>query len=126
KDGAVENSISKAILLLAVSEIVKRCNSAFYFPAYEIMNDELRDYRFYATDMLHPSDTAINYLWQRFSETFFTQETDLLRLRLEQFSTAKNHRPIHLNTPEYKKFLENIARDKEQLISEFDFLRNRL
>ena len=126
KDGAIENNLSKSTLLLAIDEIVKHCKEAIYFPAYEIVNDELRDYRFYASDMLHPSDTAINYIWQRFSETFFTEETNNLRQRLEQFFAAKSHRPLHSDTPEYHKFLESVEKSKTQLISEFPFLQERM
>jgi len=126
KDGAVENSLSKATLLLAVNKIVKHCKSAVYFPSYEIVNDELRDYRFYASDMLHPSDTAIDYIWQRFSETFFTAETNILRQRLEQFFASKSHRPLHPDTPEYHRFLEDIKKNKTLLIKEFAFLEGRL
>jgi hypothetical protein len=126
KDGAVENNASKATLLLAVNEIVKNCKSATYFPAYEIMNDELRDYRFYAADMLHPSSVAIDYIWQRFSETFFDEETNILRKRLEQYYTAKSHRPLHPDTPEYYKFCEDLEKHKLLLISQFPVLKDRM
>ena len=93
KDGAHENTISKSILLLAVEELEKSLPNVHYFPAYEIMLDELRDYRFYAKDMFHPSETTIDYIWQRFSDTYFSLETQNLKKRLEQLSAdlAMNH-----------------------------------
>ena len=70
KDGFEGNARSKAILLLAVEEIIRLNPDTFYFPAYEILNDDLRDYRFYASDLCHPSDEAIEYVWQKFIETY--------------------------------------------------------
>ena len=76
KDGAHENQISKSILHLAIGELQEMFTSALtYFPAYEILLDELRDYRFFAEDMMHPSGVATDYIWERFCKTFFRRET---------------------------------------------------
>ncbi len=75
RDGAIENSLSKSTLLLSIDEIKKSYPDIDYFPSYEILIDELRDYRFYATDMNHPSCVAIEYIYERFAETYFSSQT---------------------------------------------------
>ena len=74
------NQISKSTLLLAVDELCRRWSDCYYFPSYEIMMDELRDYRFYADDMLHPSPVAVSYLWECFTECYFSKETDRIKI----------------------------------------------
>ncbi len=96
KDGAHGNNLSKASLLLAIEQMQHKNIS--YFPAYEIMLDELRDYRFYAEDMQHPNDVAINYIWKRFSETYFTPETQKIATEAEKQNRALAHRPIIKNS----------------------------
>lgn len=125
KDGAHENNLSKSTLLLAVESIQKLFQNVTYFPAYEILLDELRDYRFFATDMLHPSELAIDYIWQRFSETYFSQKTNQLRKRLEQLSDQMAHRPIHPESIEHSYFIYNLQQQKSQLKTEFPFLAER-
>ena len=126
KDGAHENTISKSTLLLAIEELEKMPPNVHYFPAYEIVMDELRDYRFYAKDMFHPSETAVDYIWQRFSETYFSSETQTLKKRLEQISADLAHRPLHSETEEYKAFLRNIEQRKADIITDFPHLLERL
>lgn len=105
KDGAHENQLSKSILLLAVDRLCGRFDNVFYFPSYEIVLDELRDYRFYGEDMIHPNNLAIKYIWNKFSETFFSKETHLIIKEWNKISAAINHRPINQNTQDYKHFL---------------------
>lgn len=94
KDGMEVNSRSKAILLLAVEDIIKFNENTFYFPAYEIMNDDLRDYRFYASDMAHPSEEAVDYIWEKFQQSYLNPEgIDLLREGAKRFK-ASMHRPL--------------------------------
>jgi len=126
KDGAHENNISKSTLLLAIDELQKENEKIHYFPAYEIQMDELRDYRFYAADMLHPSDVAIDYIWKRFSDTYFTSQTVELKKRLEQLNADLSHRPVHPDSAEYKSFLKNATMRKEELTAEYPFLLNRI
>ncbi|MFV0391052.1 MAG: GSCFA domain-containing protein [Paludibacteraceae bacterium] len=126
KDGAHENTLSKSTLHLAIDEVVKKYDFVQYFPAYEIVIDELRDYRFYASDMLHPSQTAIEYIWKRFSETYFSEETTKLKNELEQLRLDVNHRPLHPETTEYQQFLVNIEKKKSVLIENYPFLSNRI
>lgn len=106
KDGAHENQLSKATLLLAVDKLQKKFPKQIaYFPAYEILMDELRDYRFYADDMLHPSPLAIDYIWQRFTETFLTKETTRLLKEWNEILKAINHKPFQPESEAYKRFL---------------------
>ena len=107
KDGAVQNQISKSTLFLAIFQIQKIFDNVEYFPAYEIMMDDLRDYRFYADDMLHPSKVAIEYIWEKFSQTYFEKETSDIIKEVYKIITAKNHRPLNLNTDSHKEFLRN-------------------
>lgn len=110
KDGAEKNQLSKATLLLAIHQLKNKFNNIAYFPAYEIMMDDLRDYRFYADDMLHPSLTAVNYIWQIFSEIYFNAETLLVQKDVEKMNRLLQHRPINKDSESYKKFtLQTIA-----------------
>ncbi len=118
KDGATNNQISKATLFLAVKSLTNNFtdpDTVFYFPAYEILNDELRDYRFYCEDMLHPSIVAINYIWEIFADSFFTEETKLLNNRIKKILNASGHRPFNTNTQEYKDFCKSFLRQIDDL-----------
>ncbi len=105
KDGVVENQKSKAILHLAISEICDRNENAEYFPSYEIVMDDLRDYRFYNPDLLHPNQMAIDYIWEKFSQTYFNQETLELNTKIEQIQKSVHHRPLHPKSIKNQKFL---------------------
>ena len=126
KDGAHENNISKSTLLLAIDTLQKVFEHVHYFPAYEIQLDELRDYRFYASDMLHPSEVAVDYIWKRFSETFFSDQTMQLKMRLDQLAADLAHRPLHPESIEYNNFLIKTDKRKAELKIEFPFLINRI
>ena len=105
KYGFHGSQLSKARLLLAADSVCKRHpDRASYFPAYEIFNDELRDYRFYAADMLHPSSQSIDYIWERLSETYFDEETQQWLRELEPIRRALAHRPFNPESEEYKQF----------------------
>ena len=107
KDGAHGNRLSKAALLLFCDELMQRYpDRCHYFPAYEIVLDELRDYRFYDTDMVHPSAQAIEYVWERFSETFFDKETLALHREWKTLSRASQHRPLTPDKEAYRRFVE--------------------
>lgn len=107
KDGAHENQISKSILHLAIDRLQKMyAPTLSYFPAYEILLDELRDYRFFAEDMMHPSSVAIEYIWERFGETFFTGETIRTNSEWDQINRSLDHRPLNNQTENYRHFLK--------------------
>lgn len=103
-DGLEQNSLSKSILRVAIAELVERFDNASYFPSFEIMNDVLRDYRFYAEDMLHPSSVAVEYIWQRFSEVAFSQPTLELIESIAKISQAAAHRPFNPTSAAYHDF----------------------
>lgn len=95
KDGLHENQLSKATLLLALEELRTQNSDVSYFPSYEIMLDELRDYRFYADDLVHPSSLAVNYIWERFVDCFCTNPTkNELNIQYKRWQFA-HHRPLH-------------------------------
>lgn len=106
KYGFHESQSGKAVLLLAVDEVCRNHHGlCFYFPAYEIVLDELRDYRFYAEDMLHPSQLAVDYIWERFTQACFTEEARGFAEEGESISRALAHRPLHPDSPTYRNFL---------------------
>jgi lysophospholipase L1-like esterase len=105
RNGMVENQRSKAVLLLACAEVCRQCSNAHYFPAYELLLDDLRDYRFYAADMIHPSDVAVDYIWQYFANMFFSPETRQLNHSIEKILAAARHRPFNPDTPQHQSFV---------------------
>ena len=110
KDGLHANQISKAILLQAVDQLGQS-----YFPSYEIMMDELRDYRFYAEDMVHPSAVAVEYIWQRFVENYINKDTQTEMRVLNQLWRDNQHRMLHPDTDEARTFVQRLAERKAQL-----------
>ena len=98
RDGLHENQLSKATLLMAVEALTNlksQMSSCHYFPSYEILLDELRDYRFFADDLVHPSSLAVNYIWERFADTFCTPQTcNEMQLQLKRWKQSQ-HRPLH-------------------------------
>lgn len=136
KYGFHGSQLSKATLLLAADHLVRQYaapteregNAAegetvspfvVYFPAYEIVNDELRDYRFYREDMLHPSDQAVGYISQRFAETFFSERTHEFLNKWKPIKAALAHRPFNPDSEEYRQFLANAKAAEQQLISSY-------
>lgn len=107
KDGAHQNQISKATLMLAIEQLQTIFGDVVdYFCAYEILLDELRDYRFYAPDMIHPSETAVDYIWQRFAETYFTGQTKNFIQDWSPIKKAIEHKPLGGETANYVHFLQ--------------------
>ncbi len=115
KYGYHESQLSKATLLLAISHLSPLTSHLFYFPAYEIVNDELRDYRFYAADMLHPSEQAVDYIWERLSETYFSVATKQFLDEWHPIKQALAHRPFHPDSEEYKTFMDKTMLKVEDL-----------
>ena len=105
KDGLHGNQLSKAALLLAVDEVCNRFENAHYFPAYEIVMDELRDYRFYAADMLHPSEQAVAYVWERLVAWCFSNEAKVFMDEWRPIRQALTHRPFNPESEEYQRFM---------------------
>lgn len=119
KDGLAENSLSKSILRVASAELAEVYENVHYFPSFEIVMDELRDYRYYSDDMLHPSAVAVEYIWQRFGETFFTADTRDLVRKIEKINAALAHRPINPSTDEYRKFCDSTQEKISALTAEY-------
>lgn len=122
KDGLHENQLSKSVLLLAADKLCSQLADCFYFPAYEIMIDELRDYRFYADDLVHPSTLAVQYIWERFADVSFTSETRELIKEIEAVRKAVTHRPLHPDNPTYKIFVSKTLLKINRLNEKFPFL----
>lgn len=108
KDGFAENSLSKAHLISAIHQPSTINHQLKYFPSYEIMVDELRDYRFYAEDMLHPNKTAIEIIWQKFSRVWIASETQTLQKEITAVQSGLNHRPFNPNSAEHLQFSEKL------------------
>lgn len=122
KDGAHANQLSKSILLLAAEKLEQMFPEQIgYFPSYEIMLDELRDYRFYAEDMIHPSASAINYIWEKFADHFFSKETHLILQTWEELRKAINHKPFQPQSKSYQNFLLQTLLKMERLNEKFPF-----
>jgi hypothetical protein len=120
KDGAHENQLSKATLLLAIDQITKTFPQTFYFPSYEIIMDDLRDYRFYEEDMLHPNKTAINYIWNRFKECFLAEDTLSIMKEIEKLVQARNHRPFNPKSEPYQAFVKLTLGKIKHLTSQYN------
>ncbi len=121
KDGFIENTQSKAHLIAAIHQVLEHQNVS-YFPSYEIMMDELRDYRFYTEDMIHPNKTAINYIWERFTETWFLDETRSTVKEIDVIQKGILHRPFQEKTTQHQQFLENLEAKKEKIQQQFPFI----
>lgn len=114
KYGFHGSQLSKATLLLAADKLCREHDNCTYFPVYEIVNDELRDYRFYKEDMLHPSEQAVSYIWERFSELYFSKETSSFLEKWRPIKEALGHKPFNPDAEEYKLFmLRTMERIKE-------------
>lgn len=119
KDGAIENQLSKATLLTAVNELVESIDKCYYFPSYELMMDDLRDYRFYADDMLHPSETAINYIWEKFVSKCIDSDSQQTMQNIKKLLSAVNHRPLQPGSESHKKFVVDTIKKIEIINTEF-------
>jgi hypothetical protein len=122
KEGAVNNQRSKAVLLLAIHELMQQHAHTHYFPAYEIFMDELRDYRFYASDMLHPSEQGVAYTWERFCDTWLSDEAKKLMAGVATVLKAAGHRPLQTETTNLKLFKENTLKQIHLLTLEHPYL----
>ena len=106
RDGAIENQRSKAVLVLACEALTRAFENVCYFPSYELLLDDLRDYRFYAADMIHPSETAVQYIWEQFAQIFFSPATQVLNGRIEKITAAAQHRPFNPQSAQHQDFVK--------------------
>lgn len=127
RDGLHENQLSKSILLLSIDALMQRFpDRIHYFPAYEIVLDELRDYRFYDRDMLHPTDLTEDYIYECFATHFFSEETISTARRIQEYIRMKNHRLLHPFSEEAQRFKAALDSKREELLTSFPFLSPRL
>lgn len=123
KDGFVENNVSKAHLMSAVYKVVaNRSLKVDYFPSYEIIMDELRDYRFYKNDMLHPNDLAVAYIWDKITEAFFQKDTLSILDEVQLIQKNLAHKPFNPNTEIHQKFMKTTQDKIDLLVSKFQFM----
>ena len=124
KDGFVENNLSKAHLLASIHQIISNNkNVANYFASYEIVMDELRDYRFYKEDLLHPNQIAINYIWEKFIATWFNLSTEKTIRKVEEINKGLVHKPFNEHSEAHQSFLKKLAKKQQELIAEFPFMK---
>lgn len=120
KDTIELNAVSKSILRVACHQIINRCAGVEYFPAYEFMMDDLRDYRFYQQDMIHPTEQAEEYIWEKFSDRYFSLETRNLMKEWSRVCSALAHKPFHPATAAHRRFLETLLEQLTQLGDKVD------
>ena len=119
REGLMENQRSKATLVLALDEIVQQHSFVHYFPAYELLLDDLRDYRFYSDDLAHPNQLATDYIWQYFEHAYFEEKTQGICNRIERVLLAVAHRPFHPKSVGHQEFVKKQVDILEKLAAEF-------
>jgi len=122
REGLVENNRSKAVLIQAVHEIVDSAENIAYFPSYEYVIDDLRDYRFYAEDLVHPNYAASNYVWEKWVETYMNEETQSIMKQVAELQLAMQHKPFFAGSQQHRAFLENCIIKTERLLSLYPYL----
>lgn len=123
KDGIIENSRSKAKLIVLCDQLVNKHPKVSYFPAYEWMMDDLRDYRYYEKDLIHPNEQAIDYIWEKFGAVYFEQKTTDLLQKIAKINRAKQHRPFNPESAEHQVFLSKLHEEIKALEGEYEWLK---
>ena len=125
KDGFVENQRSKSLLFTALHEYLQDAKDdlQFYFPAYEVLMDELRDYRFYAEDLVHPSSQAIDFIWEKFKNAYIRESSYELMKEVSSIQSGLAHRPFNPDTEGHKIFLENLNEQMKSLQEKVSFIK---
>jgi len=122
KDGFLENQRSKAHLIAAIHQVLNE-DRVSYFPSYELMMDELRDYRFYANDMIHPNETGMEYIWEKFVEVWLASNTSSTMKKIEKVQKGMLHKPFNENSDQHQKFLVKLNVLKSEIQTEFPHLQ---
>jgi len=125
KDGFIENQCSKAHLIAALHEFLGQQKKHYYFPAYEIIMDELRDYRFYDTDLLHPNAIALQYIWEKFLTRCIEPNAHATLKLVDDVQKALAHRPFNPYSEQHNKFLEQLATKLDRLLAQYPFMNFR-
>lgn len=121
KDGFIENNRSKAHLLHALHQVLDKNPILKYFPSFEIFLDDLRDYRFVAEDLVHPNKLAIDYIWEKFTESFFNNDSLLYTKEMKKWNSMRNHRILHPETETHKNFIKKLEDYTKELKSKYPF-----
>jgi len=122
RDGLVASKLAKSILLVAVHKLCDTFNHVSYFPAYELVVDDLRDYRFYNEDMIHPNNIALKYIFDHFLESYSNEDTTHLIKRIDKLKKAIEHRPFLPDSERHRKFLAQFFNQTCQLKKDYPFL----
>lgn len=125
KDTLELNAVSKSILRIAIHEIVSHTNNTLYFPAFEIVNDELRDYRFFKPDLIHPNEVAEDYIFEKFETVFFDEQTKAINAKVNQIKQNLQHKVQNPNSESYKTLLNKTSLLINELDSKLDFEAER-
>ena len=123
KDGFVENNLSKAHLMTALHSVINTTENTCYFPSYELLMDELRDYRFYKQDMVHPNQIAIDYVWEKFQSIWIDADVNSIMQEVNQLQKGFAHKPFNPLAEEHAIFLSTLAKKAEALESRFPFMK---
>lgn len=121
KEGVSENQLSKSLLRVLCAQLEQQLEAVRYFPAYEILMDELRDYRFYKSDLVHPSEEAENYIWEKWQQFSFSSETQQKVAEIQKIQLDLAHRSFNPDSEAHRKFLQNLLGKLERMQGEFDF-----
>ncbi len=122
RDGFVENNRSKANLISAVHQLTEKCKAVYYFPAYELVIDDLRDYRFFAEDMVHPNYQATNYVWEKFIHSCIEEDSKMLMKEINALKAAWHHKPFNPESNQHKTFLLTNLKKAEELKLKYNYL----
>lgn len=122
KDGIIENNRSKARLLEAAHHLEEKFSRIYYFPAYELVIDVLRDYRFFESDLVHPNQQATGFVFNHFLNNFFDKETREIATELEKIISATEHKPFHKDAQEYKRFIKNTIEKIDKIVARHPWL----
>jgi len=122
REGLIENNRSKGVLIYAVHDVVAKMNGVEYFPAYEYVIDDLRDYRFYAEDLVHPNYAATNYVWEKLVATYFSEETQLIMSEVAELQLAKQHKPFNKASKAHQAFINKSLLKTQLLQSKYSYL----
>ena len=121
KEGISENQLSKSLLRVLCAQLEQQLEAVTYFPAYEILVDELRDYRFYKSDLVHPSEEAENYIWEKWQQFSFSPETQQKVAEIQKIQLELAHRSFNPDSEAHRKFLHNLLGKLERMQGEVDF-----
>jgi len=122
REGLIENNRSKAVLIQAVHDLMALHEQVGYFPAYEYVIDDLRDYRFYAEDLVHPNYAATQYVWEKLMDTYFTEDTQLIMKQVAEIQLAIQHKPFFKASLAHQDFLQKALQKTNQLLDKYPFL----